>query len=424
MINLKKMGAAARAAARQMAGASTEKKNRALHAMADGLASCETDVLAANERDADAGRTNGLSEALIDRLTLTPQRLQGVASDVRAIAALPDPIGEVFDERVLPNGLQLRRQRVPIGVLGVIYESRPNVTIDVSALAIKTGNVALLRGGSETIHSNRALVQVVQRALQHAELPQSVVQFIGDSNRKYVLDLLQLHDYVEMIIPRGGNALHRLCRENSSIPVITGGIGICHLYVDGSADLTATLPVIENAKVQRPSVCNALDTLLINSLVAEELLPRVVSQLSGLGVKFRAEPRAMSVLQDDGSVSSKAEVTAAGPDDFDTEWLSLVLGLKVVDNLDEAIEHIGTHGTAHSDGILTETEAHAQRFMDEVDSAAVYVNASTRFTDGAQFGLGAEVAISTQRLHARGPMGLPELTSYKWVVRGDYTARA
>lgn len=424
MINLKKMGAAARAAARQMAGASTEKKNRALHAMADGLASCETDVLAANERDADAGRTNGLSEALIDRLTLTPQRLQGVASDVRAIAALPDPIGEVFDERVLPNGLQLRRQRVPIGVLGVIYESRPNVTIDVSALAIKTGNVALLRGGSETIHSNRALVQVVQRALQHAELPQSVVQFIGDSNRKYVLDLLQLHDYVEMIIPRGGNALHRLCRENSSIPVITGGIGICHLYVDGSADLTATLPVIENAKVQRPSVCNALDTLLINSLVADELLPRVVSQLSGLGVKFRAEPRAMSVLQDDGSVSSKAEVTAAGPDDFDTEWLSLVLGLKVVDNLDEAIEHIGTHGTAHSDGILTETEAHAQRFMDEVDSAAVYVNASTRFTDGAQFGLGAEVAISTQRLHARGPMGLPELTSYKWVVRGDYTARA
>ena len=424
MINLKKMGAAAREAARQMAGASTEKKNRALHAIADGLASYETDVLAANERDADAGRTNGLSEALIDRLTLTPQRLQGVASDVRAIAVLPDPIGEVFDERVLPNGLQLRRQRVPIGVLGVIYESRPNVTIDVSALAIKTGNVALLRGGSETIHSNRALVQVVQRALQHAELPQSVVQFIGDSNRKYVLDLLQLHDYVEMIIPRGGNALHRLCRENSSIPVITGGIGICHLYVDGNADLTATLPVIENAKVQHPSVCNALDTLLINSLVADELLPRVVSQLSGLGVKFRAEPRAMSVLQDDGSVSSKAEVTAAGPDDFDTEWLSLVLGLKVVDNLDEAIEHIGTHGTAHSDGILTETEAHAQRFMDEVDSAAVYVNASTRFTDGAQFGLGAEVAISTQRLHARGPMGLPELTSYKWVVRGDYTARA
>ena len=424
MINLKKMGAAARSAARQMARASTEKKNMALQAMADGLADCETDVLAANKIDADAGRTNGLSEALIDRLTLTPERLQSVASDVRAIASLPDPIGEIFAESVLPNGLQIRRQRVPIGVLGVIYESRPNVTIDVSALAIKTGNVALLRGGSETIHSNRALVGVVQRALQQANLPQSVVQFIDDSNRKYVADLLQLHDYVEMIIPRGGNALHSFCRENSSIPVITGGIGVCHLYVDASADLTAALPVIENAKVQRPSVCNALDTLLINSLVADELLPRVVSQLGGLGVNFRAEPRAMRVLQNDDSVSSKAGVTAAGPDDFDTEWLSLVLGLKVVDNLDEAIGHIGTHSTAHSDGILTETEVHAQRFVDEVDSAAVYVNASTRFTDGAQFGLGAEVAISTQRLHARGPMGLPELTSYKWVVRGDYTERA
>lgn len=424
MINLKKMGAAARSAARQMARASTEKKNMALQAMADGLANCETDVLAANKIDADAGRTNGLSEALIDRLTLTPERLQSVASDVRAIASLPDPIGEIFAESVLPNGLQIRRQRVPIGVLGVIYESRPNVTIDVSALAIKTGNVALLRGGSETIHSNRALVGVVQRALQQANLPQSVVQFIDDSNRKYVADLLQLHDYVEMIIPRGGNALHSFCRENSSIPVITGGIGVCHLYVDASADLTAALPVIENAKVQRPSVCNALDTLLINSLVADELLPRVVSQLGGLGVNFRAEPRAMRVLQNDDSVSSKAGVTAAGPDDFDTEWLSLVLGLKVVDNLDEAIGHIGTHSTAHSDGILTETEVHAQRFVDEVDSAAVYVNASTRFTDGAQFGLGAEVAISTQRLHARGPMGLPELTSYKWVVRGDYTERA
>lgn len=424
MINLKDMGAAARSAARQMARASTDKKNMALQAMADGLTDLEADVLAANKVDSDAGRTNGLSEALIDRLTLTPERLQSVASDVRAIASLADPIGEFFAESVLPNGLQVRRQRVPIGVIGVIYESRPNVTIDVSALAIKTGNVVLLRGGSETIHSNRALVGVVQRALQQADLPQSVVQFIDDSNRKYVADLLQLHDYVEMIIPRGGNALHRFCRENSSIPVITGGIGVCHMYVDASADLTAALPVIENAKVQRPSVCNALDTLLINSLVADELLPRVVSQLGGLGVKFRAEPRAMSVLKNDDSVSLKAEITAAGPDDFDTEWLSLVLGLKVVDDLDEAIGHIGTHSTAHSDGILTETEVHAQRFVDEVDSAAVYVNASTRFTDGAQFGLGAEVAISTQKLHARGPMGLPELTSYKWVVRGDYTERA
>ncbi len=424
MIDLKEMGAAAREASRQIARASTETKNRALLAIANGLASGESDILAANQHDAEAAREAGLSKALIDRLTLMPERLQGVAADVRGIAALPDPIGEVFAERVLPNGLQLRQQRVPIGVLGVIYESRPNVTIDVAALAIKTGNVAILRGGSETMHSNRALVKVVQHALQQAELPRSTVQFIDDSDRKHVADLLRLHDYVEMIIPRGGNTLHRFCRENSSIPVITGGIGVCHLYVDASADLVAALPVIENAKVQRPSVCNALDTLLVNTSVAAELLPRVVTQLGDLGVTFRAEPRAISMLQDDDAVSSKAEVTTAGPDDFDTEWLSLVLGLKVVDDLDEAIEHIGAHSTAHSDGILTDTDAHAQRFVDEVDSAAVYVNASTRFTDGAQFGLGAEVAISTQKLHARGPMGLPELTSYKWVVRGDYTARA
>ena len=424
MINLEKMGRAAQAASLQMARTSTEIKNAALQAIADGLVSNENNILTANRRDANAGRRNGLSEALIDRLTLTSESLQGIAADVRGIAALPDPIGEIFSERVMPNGLKLRRQRVPIGVLGVIYESRPNVTIDVSALAIKTGNVALLRGGSETMHSNLALVHIVQRALQQANLPESVVQFIADTDRKYVAELLRLRDYVEMIIPRGGNSLHRFCSENSSIPVITGGIGVCHLYVDDSANLTAALPVIENAKVQRPSVCNALDTLLVNKSVATELLHQVVAQLGHLGVTFRAEPRAMSALQNDtADLLHEVKITQAGPDDFDTEWLSLVLGLKVVDDLDEAIDHIGTHGTSHSDGILTETESHAQRFVDEVDSAAVYVNASTRFTDGAQFGLGAEVAISTQRLHARGPMGLPELTTYKWVVHGDYTTR-
>ena len=424
MINLEKMGAAAQTASLEMSRANTDIKNVALQAIADGLVSSEKDILTANKRDAEAGRRHGLSNALIDRLTLTSKSLLGMAADVRSIAALPDPIGETFDERVLPNGLRLRRQRVPIGVLGVIYESRPNVTIDVSALAVKTGNVALLRGGSETIHSNLALVKIVQSALQQANLPQSVVQFIADTDRKYVSELLHLHDFVEMIIPRGGNSLHRFCRENSSIPVITGGIGVCHLYVDTSADLAAALPVIENAKVQRPSVCNALDTLLINRSVASELLPQVVARLGHLGVTFRAEPRTISALQGTTRNLVESKVTPAGPDDFDTEWLSLVLSLKVVDDLDEAIDHIGTHGTSHSDGILTETDSHAQRFVNEVDSAAVYVNASTRFTDGAQFGLGAEVAVSTQRLHARGPMGLPELTTYKWVVHGDYTTRS
>jgi glutamate-5-semialdehyde dehydrogenase len=312
------------------------------------------------------------------------------------------------------------RQRVPLGVLGVIYESRPNVTIDVAALAVRTGNVAILRGGSETIRSNRALVAAVHAALAEAGLPETAVQFIGDPDRRHVTGLLRLHEYVDLIIPRGGNALHQFCRENSAIPVITGGIGICHLYVDLSADLKAALPVIRNAKVQRPSVCNALDTLLVHPAVAAEFLPQVVAALAEDGVTFRAEPRALAAL---GAQGLPEVVSPAGPQDFDTEWLSLVLGLKVVDGLDEAIGHIEAHSTGHSDGILTETAEHAARFVSEVDSAAVYVNASTRFTDGAQLGLGAEVAVSTQRLHARGPMGLPELTTYKWVVQGDYTAR-
>ena len=361
-----------------------------------------------------------MSPALIDRLTLTPARLRAIAADVRVVAALPDPLGQRFDERTLPNGLRVRRQRVPIGVLGVIYESRPNVTIDVAALAVRTGNAAILRGGSETLRSNRALLAAVHAGLAEAGLPPDSVQFIDDSDRQYVTQLLRLHESVDLIIPRGGNALHQFCRANSSIPVITGGIGICHLYVDESANLDLALPVIQNAKVQRPSVCNALDTLLVHQAVAGEFLPRVVARLAEDGVRFRAEPRALEAL---GPAQPPAEVGPAGPDDFDTEWLSLVLGLKVLDDLDQAMSHITTHSTAHSDGILTQTPAHADRFVAEVDSAVVYVNASTRFSDGAELGLGAEVAVSTQRLHARGPMGLPELTSYKWVVQGDYTVR-
>ena len=309
---------------------------------------------------------------------------------------------------------------MPIGVLGVIYESRPNVTVDVAALAIRTGNVAILRGGKETIRSNQALLAVVQAALAEAGLPAAAVQFIDDPDRQYVSQLLRLNDYVDLIIPRGGAALHDFCRANSNIPVITGGMGICHLYVDESADLAAALPVIRNAKVQRPSVCNALDTLLVHRAVAADFLPRVVAALAEDGVTFRAEPRALRAL---GDGRAPEGVAAAGSEDFDTEWMALVLGLKVVDGLDEAMDHIAAHSTAHSDGILTQTASNAERFVAEVDSAVVYVNASTRFSDGAQLGLGAEVAVSTQRLHARGPMGLPELTSYKWVVQGDYTVR-
>ena len=419
-MDLNAMGRQARQAARQMALTPDGDRRHALEALAAGLGVQQAAIEAANQLDVAAGQAAGLTPALIDRLTLTPARLQSMADDVHTVADLPDPLGTRFDERTLPNGLRVRRQRVPIGVLGVIYESRPNVTVDVAALAIRTGNVAILRGGKETIRSNQALLAVVQAALAEAGLPPAAVQFIDDPDRRYVSELLRLNAYVDLIIPRGGNSLHEFCRANSNIPVITGGMGICHLYVDESANLAAALPVIRNAKVQRPSVCNALDTVLVHRAVAADFLPQLVAALAEDGVTFRAEPRALQAL---GNGQAPPVVAPAGSEDFDTEWLSLVLGLKVVDGLDEAMEHIARHSTAHSDGILTQTAANAERFVAEVDSAVVYVNASTRFSDGAQLGLGAEVAVSTQRLHARGPMGLPELTSYKWVVQGDYTVR-
>ncbi len=412
MVNLIEMGQRARAAARRLAQTPTEHKNAALLAMAAALEAQADDILEANRLDLEDGRANGLTPALLDRLDLQ-RRLSGIAADVRQVANLPDPVGQVFDAKVLDNGLRVSKRRTPIGVLGVIYEARPNVTVDVAALALKSGNAVILRGGSETYRSNLALVRVLRGAMVAHGFPEDAFQYIESPDRRYVGEMLRLHAYIDMIIPRGGSALHTFCRENSSIPVITGGIGICHLYVDETADLDAALRVIHNAKTQRPSVCNALDTLLVNQQVATAFLPRVVEYLRAAGVSFRAEPRALALL--DGA----AAVQPAGPEDFDTEWMSLVLGLKVVDSLDEAIAHIQQHSTQHSDGILTQNPAAADRFLDEVDSAAVYVNASTRFTDGSALGLGAEIAISTQRLHARGPMALEELTTYKWVIIGE-----
>jgi glutamate-5-semialdehyde dehydrogenase len=339
---------------------------------------------------------------------------------LRRLVELGDPVGERFDETILPNGLRLWKQRVPLGVIAVIYESRPNVTIDVAGLTIKTGNAVILRGGKETIHSNRILVEMAQQALNQSHLPAETVQFIDDPDRSLVLDLLKLHKFVDIVIPRGGEALHRFCRENSQIPVITGGIGICHIFVDESADPAKVLPVIHNAKTQRPSVCNALDTVLVHRNIAASILPRIVEHLIPAGVTFRAHESAMAFLE---NAALPAAIRPAGPDDFDTEWMSLVLGLKVVDGIDEAIAHTNAHSMGHTDSILTENAASAARWINEVDSAAVYVNASTRFTDGGQFGLGAEVAISTQRLHARGPMGLRELTTYKWIAEGSYHVR-
>jgi glutamate-5-semialdehyde dehydrogenase len=431
-------GRRARAAADRLARESSETKDRALHAIADTLGDARAQILAANAQDVEGAARAGLSAALVDRLTLNAPRLEAIAADLRNLAALSDPVGETFGEKTLPTGLRLRKQRVPIGVLAVIYESRPNVTIDVAGLAIKTGNAAILRGGSEALRTNRALAKAVQAGLAAAGLPLEAVQFIDDPDRARVTELLRLHEYVDLVIPRGGNPLHEFCRQNSTIPVVTGGIGICHLFVDESADLKAAFRVIRNAKIQRPTVCNALDTVLVHQNVAEGFLPELVERLSTDGVTFRADEKALLYLvrrtdggppavdpSDAGETEGRVPETvrAAGPEDFDTEWLSLVLGLKVVSSLDEAMAHIAEHSTRHSDGILTGDDANAVRFVAEVDSAAVYVNASTRFTDGGQFGLGAEIAVSTQRLHARGPMGLRELTTYKWVVIGDYHVR-
>jgi glutamate-5-semialdehyde dehydrogenase len=409
----------ARAAAQQLARISTETKNSCINTMADLLDLEQAAVLAANQKDIQAAQATGMADSLIDRLMLNESRLTSMAADLRHVVSLPDPVGESFDAYLAPNGLKIHKQRVPLGVIAVIYEARPNVTMDVASLTLKSGNAVILRGGSETLNSNRALVAILQRALKACGLPTHAIQFIDSPDRSLVAQLLKMHQWIDMLIPRGGAGLHQYCRENSSIPVITGGIGICHLFVDESANLEAAVAILQNAKVQRPSVCNALDTALVHPAVAAQFLPALVKRLAQDGVTFRADERALSYLKE----FPNDLILPAGPQDFDTEWLSLVLGLKVVDTLDEAMDFITQHGTHHSDGILTQNDENSRRFVAEVDSAAVYVNASTRFTDGSQLGLGAEVAISTQRLHARGPMALKELTTYKWVILGEQHIR-
>ncbi len=408
------LGQRAKAAARSLATVSTVTKNTALQAIAAQLRADMDAILAANEQDVADARTNGLSAALIDRLRLTPERLQAIATDVEHVITLADPVGERFDVRMLPNGLHLHRRRVPIGVVGVIYESRPNVTVDVACLCLKTGNAVILRGGKETTRSNAVLVAAIRRALATAGLPDDAVQVITDPSRERVVELLRMDQYVDMIIPRGGAGLHQFCREHATIPVITGGVGVCHMFVDATANIEQALPVIHNAKVQRPSACNALDTLLVERVIAPQLLPRVAADLAAVGVELRADAEAFPLLS-----TAAPNIVPATASDWNTEFLALVLAVRVVDGLDEALEHIWRYSTGHSDAILTTDASAAARFIEEVDSAAVFVNASTRFNDGGQFGLGAEVAVSTQKTHARGPMALQELTTYKWVVEGN-----
>lgn len=332
---------------------------------------------------------------------------------------LADPVGQVIDGGVLDNGLRLERRRVPLGVIGVIYEARPNVTVDVASLCLKTGNAVILRGGKETCRTNAATVAVIQDALKSCGLPAGAVQAIDNPDRALVSEMLRMDKYIDMLIPRGGAGLHKLCREQSTIPVITGGIGVCHIYVDESAEIAEALKVIVNAKTQRPSTCNTVETLLVNKNIADSFLPALSKQMAESGVTLHADAAALAQLQ-----TGPAKVVAVKAEEYDDEFLSLDLNVKIVSDLDDAIAHIREHGTQHSDAILTRDMRNAQRFVNEVDSSAVYVNASTRFTDGGQFGLGAEVAVSTQKLHARGPMGLEALTTYKWIGIGDYTIRA
>ena len=415
---IKELCIKAKEASGELALLSAEKKESALLSMADLLLEHCDEIIAANEIDVQEATAAGLSDSMLDRLTLNEHRIGGIVADLRSVANLPDPVGETYEEKDTPDGLHVYKQRVPLGVLAVIYEARPNVTVDITGLALKSGNAVILRGGSETLNTNRVLIRVIRQAMGEAGLPANGIQFIDNPDRALVGELLKMYDYVDMLIPRGGAALHKFCRENSMIPVITGGIGICHLYVDKTVDLAASVKVIQNAKVQRPSVCNALDTVLLHSEIAAAALPQIINTLSKDGVVFHLDEKALSLYGEQNETVQKAE-----PVDFEKEWLSLNLSIKVVDDLDQAMEHIRTHGTAHSDGILTANQEHAQRFMNEIDSACVYVNSSTRFTDGSKLGLGAEVAISTQKLHARGPMALHELTTYKWVIQGDYHIR-
>ncbi|WP_387464741.1 glutamate-5-semialdehyde dehydrogenase [Photorhabdus sp. RM323S] len=415
---LEQMGKAAREASWQLAQLSTKQKNQALIHIADLLEQESAIIFEANQLDMAQAREQGMSEALLDRLLLTQERLAAIANDVRQVCRLSDPVGQVIDGGLLDSGLKLERRRVPLGVIGVIYEARPNVTIDVASLCLKTGNAVILRGGKETHNTNQATVKVIQQALEQSGLPAAAVQAIDKPDRELVTQLLKMDRYVDMLIPRGGAGLHKLCREQSTIPVITGGIGVCHTFVDESADFDKALTVITNAKVQRPSACNALETLLVHHRIAADFLPVLSRNMAGQGVTLHASQSAMEFLRE--GPATVVDVTEA---DYSDEWLSLDMNVEIISDIDRAISHIRTYGTSHSDAILTESLHNADYFVRQVDSAAVYVNASTRFTDGGQFGLGAEVAVSTQKLHSRGPMGLDALTTYKWVGYGDNLIR-
>jgi glutamate-5-semialdehyde dehydrogenase len=417
--DLKAKGRAAKLASRRLAYLSTDIKNKALHYIADDILLRKDEILAVNKKDYDAAKATGMGAALLDRLMLNESRLEGIAGDTRAVAALPDPVGETYEMRTMPNGLQIGKKRVPIGVIGAIYESRPNVTVDIASLCLKSGNAVILRGGKETIYSNTAIVKVIQGACKRAGMPAGCVQFIDNTDRALVDAMLKMNDIIDLIIPRGGAGLIKSVAENATMAVVTGGIGVCHTYIDKSADIKKAVDIVYNAKVQRPTVCNALDSVIVHADIAKSYLPEMAYELNKAKVELHCDERSMAILKADKAL----KLVQAVEGDWGKEFLALIAAIKVVDSLDEALEHIEKYGSGHSEAIVTEDYQSAMRFLNEVDAACVYVNASTRFTDGGQFGLGAEVGISTQKLHARGPMGLKELTTYKWIIFGNGQVR-
>ncbi|HAK59854.1 MAG TPA: glutamate-5-semialdehyde dehydrogenase [Nitrospiraceae bacterium] len=403
-------GKQAKAAARGLANVSTEIKNNALVKMAAGLEKAASQLIAENKKDLKAGAEQGLSNAMLDRLELTPERITAMADGLREVAALPDPVGEVLKMWRRPNGMEVGKVRVPIGLIGIIYESRPNVTADSAALCLKSGNAVLLRGGSEAVHSNTAIADILSKAGAEAGVPEGAVTFIENPDRACVMEMLKLSQYVDIVIPRGGEGLIRMVTENATMPVIKHDKGLCHTYVDNDADLTMAKEICMNAKVQRPGTCNAMETMLVHKGLAPTFLPDMIAAFRKAGVEIRGCPTTRAI------VSSVKEATGA---DWDTEYDDLILNVKVVKDIDDAMEHIAAHGSQHSEAIVTKDYGKAMRFQREVDAAAVFVNVSTRLSDGYEFGLGAEIGISTTRIHARGPMGLEELTSTKFIVLGN-----
>lgn len=410
MCTIESLGKNAKEASYDLGIASTTEKNNALELMAKALLNNKEEIINENKKDLDVAVQKGISKAMLDRLALNEERIEGMAKGLRDLISLDDPVGEVIEMWKRPNGLQIGKQRVAMGVIGIIYEARPNVTCDAAGLCLKTGNAVILRGGSEAINSNKSIVNILTEAVKEAGLPENSIQLVEDTSRETATKMMKLNEYIDVLIPRGGAGLIQAVVKNATVPIIETGIGNCHIYVDENCDFEMAKNIIVNAKVSRPSVCNAAEKMLINENIADEFLPLIVKALRENDVEIIGDDKVQAIIND---------VTAATEEDWSREYLDYIIGVKIVKDLDDAITHINKYGSGHSEAIVTESYKNSQKFLNKVNAAAVYVNASTRFTDGAEFGFGAEIGISTQKLHARGPMGLKELTTIKYIIYGN-----